>query len=241
MILFFFIVIYFDVIKIVNNLIKIMKIKRKLKLIKTSDGSDSICDTEKDEIYHSRYGAIQESLHIFINNGLKICDKKNIKILEVGLGTGLNLLLTYLHSIDKNIQYYSLEPFPIPFEIISKINYEKILPVNILHSIHNYSNQQEFFLRENFSFSNYKCEFLSFDSCNKFDIIYFDAFSPRVQPKMWEPVNFKKAYKLLNKEGFLITFCAKGEVKRNLKKEGFKLTHPKGPFGKREITLAFKS
>jgi len=218
-----------------------MKIKRKLKLIKTSDGSHSIFDTEQDEIYHSRYGAIQESLHIFINNGLKICDKKNIKILEVGLGTGLNLLLTYLHSVDKNIQYYSLEPFPIPFEIISKINYEKILPVNILHFIHNHSNQQEIFLRENFSFSNYECEFLSFDSCHKFDIIYFDAFSPRVQPKMWEPVNFKKAYKLLNKEGFLITFCAKGEVKRNLKKEGFKLTHPKGPFGKREITLAFKS
>ena len=232
---------YFDVIKIVNNLIKIMKMKRKLKLIKTSDGSHSICDTEQDEIYHSRYGAIQESLHIFINNGLKICEKKNINILEVGLGTGLNLLLTYLNSKEKKVKYYSLEPFPIPFEIISQINYEKILSVKLLESIHHSPLRSENFLRENFSFFRYDCDFLSFNLFEKFDIIYYDAFSPRVQPKMWESINFKKAYKLLKKEGFLITFCAKGEVKRNLKKEGFKLTHPKGPFGKREITLARKS
>ena len=218
-----------------------MKMKRKLKLIKTSDGSHSICDIEKDEIYHSRYGAIQESLHIFINNGLKICKKKNIKILEVGLGTGLNLLLTYLNSRNKEIEYYSLEPFPIPFELIKKINYEEILSADIMSSIHNFPVQKKNILRDNFSFFRYECEFLSFDSFEKFDIIYYDAFSPRVQPKMWESINFKKAYKLLNKEGFLITFCAKGEVKRNLKKVGFKLTHPKGPFGKREITLAQKS
>jgi len=218
-----------------------MKMKRKLKLIKTSDGSHSICDTEKDEIYHSRYGAIQESLHIFINNGLKICEKENVKILEVGLGTGLNLILTYLNSKEKKVEYYSLEPFPIPFEIISQINYEKILSVNLLESIHNSPLQSENFLRENFSFFRYECNFLSFDVLEKFDIIYYDAFSPRVQPKMWDSVNFKKAYKLLNKEGFLITFCAKGEVKRKLKKEGFKLNHPKGPFGKREITLARKN
>ena len=240
MILLFFIVIYFDVIKIVNNLIKIMKIKRKLKLIRTSDGSDSICDTEKDEIYHSKYGAIQESLHIFINNGLKICPKKNIKILEVGLGTGLNLLLTYLNSEDKKVAYYSLEPFLIPFEIVRKMNYEKLLSINILNYIHTCPSEKKNVLRENFSFFRYESKFLSFNSFQKFDIIYYDAFSPRVQPEMWDSINFKKAYKLLNKKGFLITFCAKGEVKRNLKKQGFKLVHPKGPFGKREITLAIK-
>ena len=219
----------------------IMKINGKLKLIKTLDGSHSIYNLEKDEIYHSRYGAIEESLHIFINNGLKKSNKKNIKILEVGLGTGLNLLLTYLNSKDKNIEYHSLEPFPISLEIISKINYEKILSVNILNSIHKSPFKKKKFLRENFVFTKYKCEFLFFDLIEKFDIIYYDAFSPRVQPSMWGPINFKKAYKLLNKEGILITFCAKGEVKRNLIKEGFELTHPKGPFGKREITLARKN
>ena len=240
MMLLFFMVIYFDVIKIVNNLIMIMKIKRKLKLIQTSDGSHSICDIEKDEIYHSRYGAIQESQHIFINNGLKLCDKQNIKILEIGLGTGLNLLLTYINSKKKYIEYHSIEPFPIPADIINKINYEHILSVNIMSSIHKFPIQQKNFLRENFVFYRYECEYLSFNSFKKFDIIYYDAFSPRVQPEMWDFVNFKKAYKLLNKEGFLVTFCAKGDVKRNLKKSGFKLINPKGPFGKREITIARK-
>lgn len=234
-------VIYFVVIKLVNNLIKIMKINEKLKLIKTLDGSHSIYNQEKDEIYHSRYGAMQESLHIFINNGLKKCKKKNIKILEVGLGTGLNLLLTYLDSKDKNIEYHSLEPYPIPLEVISQINYEKILSVNILNSIHNSQFQCKNFLRKNFVFVKYKCEFLSFNLLDEFDIIYYDAFSPRVQPSMWDSINFKKAYKLLNNDGILITFCAKGEVKRNLIKEGFELTHPRGPFGKREITLARKN
>ena len=94
MILLFFIAKYFDVFKIVNNLIIDMKKNRNLEIIKTLDGSNSICD-EEDRIYHSRYGAIQESTHIFIKNGLNICKKKEIKILEVGFGTGLNLILTY--------------------------------------------------------------------------------------------------------------------------------------------------
>jgi len=228
------------VIKIVNNLIMIMKINRKLKIIKTSDGSHSICDTLNDEIYHSRFGAIQESLHIFINNGFKKCKNKNIKILEVGLGTGLNLILTYLNSIDKNVNYYSIEPYPIPFRIICKMNYEKIFSLKILNSIHNCPIKKKNNLRDNFSFFRYDCQFLSFDTIEKFDLIYYDAFSPRVQPEMWTSENFKKAYNLLNKSGVLITFCAKGEVKRNLKKEGFKLIHPRGPFGKREITVAKK-
>ncbi len=239
MILLFFIAKYFDVFKIVNNLIIDMKKNRNLKIITTLDGSNSICD-EEDRIYHSRYGAIQESTHIFINNGLNICKKNEIKILEVGLGTGLNLILTYFYS-KKKINYYALEPYPINYEIIKKINYEKILKLNILDKIHICDLEKEVVLNKYFSFFRYNDKFLSFNSANNFDIIYYDAFSPRAQPSMWTEENFIKAQNLLNKNGFLITFCAKGEVKRILKKVGFNLSHPSGPFGKREITLAFKN
>lgn len=239
MILLFFIAKYFDVFKIVNNLIIDMKKNRNLEIIKTLDGSNSICD-EEDRIYHSRYGAIQESTHIFIKNGLNICKKKKIKILEVGFGTGLNLILTYFYS-KKKINYYALEPYPINYGIIKKINYEKILKLKILDKIHICELEKEVILNKNFSFFRYNDKFLSFNRANNFDIIYYDAFSPRAQPNMWTEENFIKAHYLLNKNGFLITFCAKGEVKRILKKVGFKLSHPRGPFGKREITLALKN
>ena len=190
MILLFFIAKYFDVFKIVNNLIIDMKKNRNLEIIKTLDGSNSICD-EEDRIYHSRYGAIQESTHIFIKNGLNICKKKEIKILEVGFGTGLNLILTYLYS-KKKINYYALEPYPISYEIIKKINYEKILKLKILDKIHICELEKEVVLNKNFSFFRYNDKFLSFNNANNFDIIYYDAFSPRSQPKH---VDRRKFYK----------------------------------------------
>ena len=96
-------------------------------------------------------------------------------------------------------------------------------------------------LRSNFIFYKYETKFQDFFSKKKFDIIYFDAFSPRTQPEMWMASIFKKSFSLLKENGFLVTFCAKGEVKRRLKEVGFNLKHPPGPFGKREITLAHKS
>ena len=141
----------------------------------------------------------------------------------------------------KIINYYTLEPYPISYEIIKKINYEKILNIKILDKIHICELEKEVVLNKNFSFFRYNDKFLSFNSAKDFDIIYYDAFSPRSQPSMWTEENFIKAHHLLNKNGFLITFCAKGEVKRILKKIGFNLIHPSGPFGKREITLALKN
>ena len=218
-----------------------MKKKRNLKLIKTSDGSNSILVSRENEIYHSRYGAIQESLHVFIENGLKINQSKKIKILEVGMGTGLNVLLTFNHSKNKEISYHALEPFPIDENLFTKLNYERILSTKILEAIHYAPFLKTNILRQNFSFIKYNIEFLKFDYSANFDIIYYDAFSPRYQPEMWHINNFKKSYKILKKGGFLITYCSKGEFKRNLKKVGFYLKHPSGPFGKREITIAFKN
>ena len=218
-----------------------MKNNRNLKLIKTIDGSHSIINNINDEIYHSRFGAVQESQHIFVNNGIKICKKNDIKILEIGLGTGLNLILTYMNSKKKHIEYHAIEPYPLPTEIIEKINYKKILNIDILDKIHLSSFNKKNTLRSNFIFYKYETKFQDFFSNKKFDIIYFDAFSPRTQPEMWMASIFKKSFSLLKENGFLVTFCAKGEVKRILKDVGFNLNHPPGPFGKREITLAYKS
>ena len=136
-----------------------MKKNRNLKLIKTSDGSHSLFDSVEDEIYHSRHGAIQESLHVFIENGLKVCKSKKIDILEVGMGTGLNVILTFLHSKNKKIFYHALEPFPIERRFFEKLNYEKILPVNILNTIHSSVFLTQNVLSPNFHFIKYKQSF----------------------------------------------------------------------------------
>ena len=227
--------------KIVNNLIEKINNYKNLKIIKTIDGSNSIYNLDIDEIYHSRHGAIQESFHVFILNGLKkIKNKKKIKILEVGMGTGLNVLLTFLYSKSIEIEYHALEPFPLNRSIYSRLNYTEILYEDkFFNDIHNCSFNKLIGLSKNFKLIKYKKEFLSF-YLDGFDIIYYDAFSPRVQKEMWQINNFKKAFKILNINGFLTTYCAKGSFKRDLEKVGFIVLSPPGPFGKREITNAIK-
>ena len=168
---------------------------------------------------------------------MNICKKKEIKILEVGFGTGLNLILTYLYS-KKKIKYYALEPYPISYEIIKKINFEKILKLKILDKIHICELEKEVVLNKNFSFFRFNDKFLSFNRANNFDIIYYDAFSPRAQPNMWTEENFIKAHHLLNKNGFLITFCAKGSQK-NFKKSWFQLKSSKWTLWKKRNNLSF--
>ena len=225
-----------------NNLIEKINNYKNLKIIKTKDGSNSIYNLEMDEIYHSRNGAIQESLHVFILNGLNVFkNKKKIKILEVGMGTGLNVILTFLHSKSIEIEYHALEPFPLNINVYSKLNYGKILSDNeFFDEIHNCSFNQLISLSNFFRFIKYKQEFLSFN-LDGFDLIYYDAFSPRAQKEMWAINNFKKAYNILNINGLLTTYCAKGSFKRDLEKSGFIVSSPPGPFGKREITNAIKN
>ncbi len=227
--------------KIVNNLIEKINNYKNLRIIKTTDGSSSIYNIEMDEIYHSRNGAIQESLHVFILNGLNVLkNKKKIKILEVGMGTGLNVILTFLHSKSIEVEYHAIEPFPLNRDIYSRLNYGKILSESIFFDeIHNCSFNKLISLSKKFRFIKYKQDFLSFN-LNGFDLIYYDAFSPRAQKEMWEIDNFKKAFNILNVNGLLTTYCSKGSFKRNLKKVGFSVFSPPGPFGKREITNAKK-
>ena len=216
-----------------------------LKLVKTNDGSNTIINTSLNESYHSINGAINESEHIFINNGLKRINKKAFQILEIGFGTGLNALLTKIYCEKKNVEiiYHAIDNLPIPNKVYSLLNYSRQLKIdnNQFLKIHDSSWEEEIKLSEFFTIKKINFDFNKICFKEKYDLVYFDAFSPSKQIEIWNEANFQKLFNCINNKGILITYCAKGIVKRTLKKVGFETIPLPGPEGKREITLASKN
>lgn len=216
--------------------------EKSAQIFATEDGSNSLYLPEFDETYHSRHGAIQESMHVFIENGLKSINKKNIKILEFGFGTGLNALMTLINSKEKQIEYAGVEKFPLDIPLLNQLNYAKNKEEHALfEKIHSVDWNKKAVITDDFSLEKIKSDFINFQSNEKFDIIYFDAFAPRVQPELWTKEVFEKVFSLLSKGGILVTYCAKGAVKRTLKEVGFEVIKLPGPPGKREMTKAVKN
>lgn len=219
--------------------------KKQLKI--TSDGSHTLFLPSLDETYHSTHGAIQEAKHVFIKAGLEYVKKKKLNILEIGFGTGLNTFLTMLKasSLNLKISYTSLEAFPLELELINQLNYtselnsseKEVEKFKCLHEAEWESYQE---ITPHFGLNKQKVKLDDFVATQQFDLIYFDAFGPRVQPEMWTTSIFKKMYNCLSEGGVLVTYCAKGSVKRGLKNVGFKLESLPGPPGKREMTRALK-
>jgi len=211
-------------------------------IVKTNDGSDTILNKDINECYHSKHGAIVEAKHIFIKNGLLNFKKNKTKILEVGFGSGLNTLLTLIKAKKNNIKiiYDTIEPFPLNKEIYEQLNYYKILDTSrdLFLKIHNCLWEKRIKINDFFFIKKQKTSLSNFNSNIKYDIIYFDAFSPRKQPEMWSEHILTKTYNLLNKNGYLITYCSKGSFKRILNKIGYDIEIINGPIGKREITRA---
>ena len=224
-----------------------MRKKQPIKIITTEDGSHSLLLEELDETYHSIHGAIQESNHVFIEAGLNYWLDKNpastsLRILEFGFGTGLNALLTSLRIKSKiKVAYDSLEKYPLTKEISNSLNYGVVLNnselFNTIHSV-NWSTAQT--ITPNFSLNKIEVDFREYANTNQYDIIYFDAFSPSKQPELWTKEIFHKCYQLLNQGGLLVTYSAKGQLKRDLKSLGFMVESLPGPPGKFEITRAIK-
>lgn len=219
-----------------------------LKIIYTEDGSTSLYDEKLNESYHSTFGAINESKHVFIEAGLnKIKRIETINILEIGLGTGLNALLTCIlgEENDLFINYTAIELFPIKEEIYNQMNFKELLNINnanhYFNKIHGVSWGQLNTIHPGFKITklNYKFELYQ-PPANFFHLIYFDAFSPDIQPEMWTLTNFKKVFESLKKNGILVTYCAKGQVRRDLEAAGFKTERIPGPKGKREMLRASK-
>lgn len=213
----------------------------KIEVRKTKDGSDTLFIPELDEHYHSPWGAISESEHVFIEHGLNHI-KGDISILEVGLGTGLNALLTAYKAFNnkRKIKYYSLEPFPVS-DLLGSFNFKEIDPKSYLQEIHNSIWNQEYAINEFFTFNKINQKLLEFNTENKFDLIYYDAFAPNKQPELWEYNAMEKISSVMKIGGILVTYCAASAFKRHLKSLGFTIQKLPGANGKREMTRAVKN
>ncbi|MFK7757305.1 MAG: tRNA (5-methylaminomethyl-2-thiouridine)(34)-methyltransferase MnmD [Flavobacteriales bacterium] len=211
--------------------------------ISTSDGSSSLYIEELNETYHSRHGAKVESEHVFLKEGLdQLVGLDHIRVLEVGMGTGLNVLLSCNYALQRKTRIHltTLEPFPIPAYLIAHLNYAELLDNKTasewFSTIHQSVWEKEHQLHSNFSFQKLKCKAEAFLGSEKFDIIFYDAFGPHAQPELWELSIFQHLSKFIKPGGILVTYCAQGQFKRNLKACGFKVERLPGPPGKREMT-----
>lgn len=223
----------------------------KREIIKTADGSATIFLPEWNEHYHSKHGAVQEALHVFIKSGLDYYTEKNsagkVSILEIGFGTGLNALVTFLDARTKNLEidYTGVEAYPVPSEELEHLNYatcfkEEELARETFSKIHEKLWTEKGEVSEGFQLTKQEKFFKDINDSEAFDLIYFDAFGPRVQPELWTEEIFKKMFKALRSQGILVTYSAKGDVRRAMQAVGFEVERIPGPPGKREMLRALK-
>lgn len=239
------------------------------QIIETSDGSNSVIAEQFGVTYHSRHGAVQEAQHVFIEAALyaKMEALKNttprpiLHILEMGFGSGLNALMTCLEALKNEwqIQYTTLEAYPMPPEIAQKMGHgayfepikEKYFSENsvtkitlnpnlFFQSLHDCAWNKVVTLHPFFFFEKVNVMLENFDVTNFADIVYFDAFAPQSQPELWNIFSMQKIYNILKIDGIMTTYCAQGAFKRTLKSVGFKVEPLQGPIGKREMTRARK-
>lgn len=218
----------------------------KREIIITSDGSTTIHLPEWNEQYHSKHGAIQEAYHVFIKNGLSLFKNKSISILEIGFGTGLNSLITFFEAPKRclNVNYVGVEAYPILQEELKKLNYSSELNFEncneIFNTIHLVDWEINNKISDNFKLIKRKQFFDNINDQSVYNLIYFDAFGARVQPELWTESIFKRMYDALIIGGVLVTYSAKGSVRRAMIAVGFEVERLEGPPGKREMLRAKK-
>ena len=218
----------------------------KREILQTLDGSTTIHLPDWNESYHSKHGAIQEAYHVFIQNGLNTFNGQPVSILEMGFGTGLNAFITFLESKKSNqkIDYHGIEAYPISTNEISQMNYVSELnatsETTIFDLIHECDWQTTIEISYLFTLTKRQQFFEQIEDEDKFDLIYFDAFGYRVQTELWSTEIFRKMYKALKSNGTLVTYAARGVVKRSLIEVGFTVEKLPGPPGKREMFRAKK-
>lgn len=220
-----------------------------MALLTTDDGSHTLFSERYGVSYHSRYGAVTESAHVFIDAGLryKAAVQREIAVLEVGFGTGLNAFLSCLEAGRRNlsVRYLGLEAYPVTVGQARQFNYPALLgaperAADFLR-LHEAEWNVEHLVSEHFIFQKQLARLETFEPPEAaFDLVYFDAFAPQAQPELWTAEVFARLYRALRPEGALVTYCAQGEFKRTLKKAGFLVERLQGPPGKREMTRALK-
>lgn len=222
--------------------------KREIKT--TNDGSKTLFINDLNENYHSHHGALQEAEHVFIKNGLKLVNDCEINILELGFGTGLNVLVTIDEHLktDKNhvINYFTLEKYPINESEMNNLAYFELFDnpefKNIYQKIHLADWEKSVEIVKNFNLKKIKCDFFDLITIDlpKIDLVYFDCFGARVQPDLWEKPLFEMVSDKMAVNGLLTTYSSKGSVRRVLQELGFSVEKKAGPPGKREMINAVK-
>ena len=218
-----------------------------LRIVETKDGLHSLYVPELDEHYHSTHGALQEAEHVFINAGLQFTaeTRREIAILEIGFGTGLNAFLSLLHAekAQLKIDYVGLELYPVPVDVAKQLNYAKVIGVQepgSYYLLHETDWGTSCPISPFFSLTKRQLSVFEFEGVNQFDLIYFDAFGFRAQEEMWSQQVFDTMFACLKSGGVLVTYSSKGEVRRRMQNSGFRVEKLAGPAGKREMVRAYK-
>ncbi len=215
------------------------------KIIITGDGSHSIFVPGLNEHYHSVHGAVQESRHIFIVNGLSRCHSIALSILEIGFGTGLNALLTFqaIRETQQSLYYESWEKFPLSNEEHKMLNYPALtdLDPNLYKALTEAPWNIHHEIAPGAILQKVQGDIREFHSDQLFDLVYFDAFGPDVQPDLWTAEVFMNISSHQPAGGVLVTYSVKGTVTRTLRESGYQIEKVAGPPGKRQITVAVKN
>ncbi|MGW1455288.1 tRNA (5-methylaminomethyl-2-thiouridine)(34)-methyltransferase MnmD [Salegentibacter agarivorans] len=220
------------------------------KIIKTGDGSVTIHLSEWDEQYHSKHGAIQEARHVFIKMGLEywvgLNKEKNPAILEIGFGTGLNAFITFLEAqkLQLKIDYTGVEAYPVSTSEIKALNYAEMLSaenqIETFQRMHEIPWNNKVDISENFQLEKQQKRFEEIEDINKYNLVFFDAFGARVQPELWTEDIFSRMFAAMKNNSVLVTYSAKGSVRRAMQTAGFIVERLPGPPGKREMLRALK-
>ena len=221
----------------------------KREFLVTDDGSTTIHLPDWNEQYHSKHGAIAEAQHVFLKTGLHHSITKQppkpISILEIGFGTGLNALLTYAESekLKLPVRYVGVEAYPVALEEVNQLNYPALTSISEekFLSLHASPWEQITKLGPYFQYTKRKQFFADISDKNTYHLVYFDAFGARVQPDLWTEHIFKKMHDALHHQGVLVTYAAKGSVRRAMQAVGFTVERLPGPPGKREMLRATKT
>jgi tRNA U34 5-methylaminomethyl-2-thiouridine-forming methyltransferase MnmC len=216
-----------------------------LECVLTTDGSRTLFVPDLKEHYHSVNGAFSESMHVFIKNGFRAVSSDPVKILEIGFGTGLNAYLTLIESLNAKRMtiYHGLELFPLPDDVLALLHYT--VPADLdgqwFQAIHKTEWERDVQLNESFILKKIQDDLLKIKFDTQYDLVYFDAFAPDVQPDLWAKEIFQKIYQSTIRGGILTTYCAKGAVRRIMSDVGFQVERLPGAPGKREMLRAVKS
>jgi tRNA U34 5-methylaminomethyl-2-thiouridine-forming methyltransferase MnmC len=220
------------------------------QLIITKDGSHTVSIPELNVTYHSHHGAIQESLHVFINAGLKyVIEKDNLPVIyifEMGFGTGLNALLTMIEAVklQQPVHYTAIEIYPLQENEIRSLNYcEQLKRVDVESSfqrLHQCEWEKDVIISPFFTFNKINVSLFDFTTQQRFNVIYYDSFAPSAQPEHWTAEVFGKLFSILLPGGILVTYCSKSIVRKAMQAAGFVVTKIQGPWGKREMIRAIR-